>query len=227
MEAWPLNTTPLAAGLVKLLPVHWIAQPPSLHADLMAELPAGGHQGSDPIHWWAAGMYDGQLRRQLLHLRTHPSQALVGVLVRQLVAGLRAEAWSKPPLIVSIPSWKRRANPLPNLLGKALSWQLGWSQAPLLQRSRAVLGQHHLGRELRWANQAGAFRCSPSPQQQPRHRPAVVLIDDILTTGATACAAAATLRDQGWQVAGMACLARTPWQGRDLRSFRRLGDRPG
>jgi adenine/guanine phosphoribosyltransferase-like PRPP-binding protein len=55
----------------------------------------------------------------------------------------------------------------------------------------------------------------------------VLLIDDILTTGATACAAASALREQGWSVAGMACLARTPWQGRDLRSKSRYGDRPG
>jgi predicted amidophosphoribosyltransferase len=228
MAAWPPSPTPLTTGLLKLLPLDWIAKPPSLHTDLAGELPEGGRQGSDPIHWWAAGMYSGRLRRQLLYLRTHPNPAMVAVLVQQLAAGLGAETWTRPPLLVPIPSWKRRANPLPGLLGRALSWQLGWRQVPLLQRSRAVLGQHHLGRELRWANQAGAFRCSASGQQKhPRDKPAVVLLDDILTTGATACAAADALRDQGWQVAGMACLARTPWQGRDLRSFRRLGDGPG
>jgi predicted amidophosphoribosyltransferase len=228
MAAWPPGPTPLTAGLLKLLPLEWIAKPPSLHADLAAELPEGGRQGSDPIHWWAAGMYSGRLRQQVLYLRTHPNPAIVAVLVQQLAARLGTEPWTRPPLLVAIPSWKRRANPLPGLLGRALSWQLGWRQVPLLQRSRAVLGQHHLGRELRWANQAGSFHCSaPGRQQRYRNKTAVVLLDDILTTGATACAAADTLRDQGWQVAGMACLARTPWQVRDLRLFRRLGDGPG
>jgi predicted amidophosphoribosyltransferase len=148
-------------------------------------------------------------------------------MVRELAIGLGAEPWSSPPLLVPIPSWKRRANPLPGLLGRSLAWELGWHQVQLLTRSRPVLGQHHLGRELRWANQADAFRCSPSPQWRLGHRPPVVLIDDILTTGATACAAAAALMDQGWPVAGMACLGRTPWQGRDLRSRGRSGDGPG
>jgi predicted amidophosphoribosyltransferase len=151
----------------------------------------------------------------------------VGALVQHLADALAAEAWEQPPLLVAIPSWKQRANPLPALLGRALSWRLGWHQSPLLERSRAVLGQHHLGRELRWTNQAGAFRCATPKGVRRTPRPPVLLIDDILTTGATACAAASALREQGWSVAGMACLARTPWQGRDLRSKSRYGDRPG
>lgn len=227
MAAWPIGPTHLAAGLVQLLPLHWIAQPPKLHADLAAALPPGGFQGSAPLTWWAAGLYEGDVRRQLLQLRKHPQQPLVGVLVRHLAEALAAETWEQPPLLVPIPSWKQRANPLPGLLGRALSWQLGWSQSSLLQRSRAVLGQHHLGRELRWANQAGAFHCAGPESGRSGIRPPVLLIDDILTTGATACAAASALRAQGWPVAGMACLARTPWQRRDLRSQSRHGDRPG
>ena len=227
MAAWPTCPTPLAAELLQLLPWHWIAQPPTLRADLTAALPPGGVQGRAPLRWWAAGMYEGDLRRQLLQLRKHPQPPLVGVLVQHLAGALAAETWEQPPLLVPIPSWKQRSNPLPALLGRALSWRLGWRQWPLLQRSRAVLGQHHLGRELRWANQAGAFRCAAPEGRRSRARPPVLLIDDILTTGATACAAATALHEQGWPVAGMACLARTPWQRRDLRSPSRYGDGPG
>ncbi len=35
----------------------------------------------------------------------------------------------------------------------------------------------------------------------------VVLVDDVITTGATLCAASAAVRQQGWQVAGAVCLA--------------------
>jgi predicted amidophosphoribosyltransferase len=148
-------------------------------------------------------------------------------LVQNLAAGLGAEPWSPPPLLVPIPSWKKRANPLPGLLVGSLAWQLGWRPAQLLKRSRPVLGQHHLGRDLRWANQAGAFHALPAPERQGNTGTPVLLIDDILTTGATAWAAAQALGAQGWRVVGMACLARTPWQGHDLRSVRRLGDGPG
>lgn len=222
-EGWK-GKSPLAVAILKLLPLHWIAQPPSLEADLVAELPQAGLKGVAPLTWWAAGLYGGQLRRQLLHLRTSPSRPLVGALIGGLVAGLRQEPWVTPPLLVPIPSWKRQANPLPALLTSCLTWELDWRQSPLLVRSRPVLGQHHLGRELRWANQAGAFRCASALAGQRRP---VLLVDDILTTGATACAAAAALGQRGWQVAGMVCLGKTPRRDRDLGSSRCGSGGPG
>jgi predicted amidophosphoribosyltransferase len=219
--------SPLIQDLLQLMPLHWLVAPPSLAPDLLAELAPEGIHGQGPVPWWAAGLYQGQLRRQLLQLRQSPRGPLVGALVQNLAAGLGAEPWSPPPLLVPIPSWKKRANPLPGLLVGSLAWQLGWRPAQLLKRSRPVLGQHHLGRDLRWANQAGAFHALPAPERQGNTGTPVLLIDDILTTGATAWAAAQALGAQGWQVAGMACLARTPWQGHDLRSIRRLGDGPG
>lgn len=227
MACWPSPIPAPAHRLWQLLPLHWIAQPPSLHPDLAAALPHSGMGGTTPLAWWAAGSYDGRLRRQLLQLRTAPNAPLVGVLAQGLAMGLRGGPWASAPLLVPVPSWKRRANPLPGLLVGALSWQLGWRQAPLLQRSRPVLGQHHLNRELRWANQAGAFHCIRPATRGRAARPPLLLVDDILTTGATACAAAAALDEHGWQVVGMACLARTPPRRRDLRSDCRAGDGPG
>jgi predicted amidophosphoribosyltransferase len=81
-----------------------------------------------------------------------------------------------------------------------------------------VLGQHHLGRQLRLANQEGAFAAKAAPAHQIGPRPPVLLIDDILTTGATACAAANALTSAGWRLAGLACLARTPARGRSRGS---------
>ena len=227
MAASSASMSPLIQDLLRLMPLHWLVAPPRLAPDLLAELAPEGIQGQGPVPWWAAGLYQGQLRRQLLQLRQSPRGPLVGALVQNLAAGLGAEPWSPPPLLVPIPSWKKRANPLPGLLVGSLAWQLGWRPAQLLKRSRPVLGQHHLGRDLRWANQAGAFHALPAPERQGNTGTPVLLIDDILTTGATAWAAAQALGAQGWQVAGMACLARTPWQGHDLRSIRRLGDGPG
>jgi len=227
MAASSASMSPLIQDLLRLMPLHWLVAPPRLAPDLLAELAPEGIQGQGPVPWWAAGLYQGQLRRQLLQLRQSPRGPLVGALVQNLAAGLGAEPWSPPPLLVPIPSWKKRANPLPGLLVGSLAWQLGWRPAQLLKRSRPVLGQHHLGRDLRWANQAGAFHALPAPERQGNTGTPVLLIDDILTTGATAWAAAQALGAQGWRVVGMACLGRTPPQGRDLRSRCRFGDGPG
>jgi predicted amidophosphoribosyltransferase len=184
MAASSASMSPLIQDLLRLMPLHWLVAPPRLDPDLLAELAPEGIQGQGPVPWWAAGLYQGQLRRQLLQLRQSPRGPLVGALVQNLAAGLGAEPWSPPPLLVPIPSWKKRANPLPGLLVGSLAWQLGWRPAQLLKRSRPVLGQHHLGRDLRWANQAGAFHALPAPERQGHTGTPVLLIDDILTTGA-------------------------------------------
>ena len=169
------------------------------------------------------GSYDGPLRQLLLSLRKHAdgatSRDAIAGLLQQMSLGL--PLWKQPPLLVAIPSWKRRGNPLPALICDELQRLLGCRSRALLERSRPTLGQHHLGRALRLTNQAGAFRCSQARPVQSGPRQPVLLIDDILTTGATACAAAAALEEGGWRVAGLLCLARTPALGGDLRSASR------
>ena len=185
------------------------------------DLPAEGLCGSDPLPWWGAGGYGGALRELLLDLRRRPRPEAVAALARgvrrALVttdgSGAAGRAGRERPLLVPIPSWKRKANPLPPLFCRALERGGGFRREELLARSRAVLGQHHLNRRLRFANQAGAFKCLRTPGPgEARHRP-VLIVDDILTTGATAASAAATLAAAGWRVEGLVCLARTPAQG--------------
>lgn len=213
--------------------LNWLSQPCPGPSAVNGIEGLDGLSGKTPLLWWAAGSYDGQARHRLLRLRDHPTAAGLEPWLTPLVPLLEcgpAEG-SRRGLVVPVPSWKRHANPLPALLAGALGRRLGWSLRPeLLHRSRPVLGQHHLGRTLRLANQQGAFVAQPAPSQHLGPRPPVLLVDDILTTGATACAAAAALGEAGWRVAGLACLARTPGgrrRGRDLRSPSRHGDRPG
>jgi hypothetical protein len=111
---------------------------------------------------------------------------------------------------VAIPSWKRRGNPLPGLVVQQLigpPW--GGRTLPLLERSRPTLGQHHLDRQLRLSNQEGTFRLRPGPRPalaQLKRQP-IWLVDDILTTGATALAAAGALEQAGLTVKGLLYLA--------------------
>lgn len=178
------------------------------------QLSRAGLQGHRPLSWWALGWYDGELRRLLLQLRPQPRPELIEALGEQLSRRLACNlSWQEQiggasPVLVPIPSWKRRSNPLPQRLSQALLKRLGGQEHPLLlQRSRATVGQHHLNRALRQSNQAGSFAVQvPAPRQAAP----VVLVDDILTSGATASAAAMALEQQGWTVAGLLCLARTP-----------------
>jgi predicted amidophosphoribosyltransferase len=177
--------------------------------------------------WWAAGRYEGSLRRVLLNLRRDPRSQQMAALLDGLVH--RLQPIQQAPLLIPIPSWKRKANPLPLLLAHQLRGRLGWPCRPnLLERRHPVLGQHRLDRELRWQNQQGAFGCPLRPRHPslPRGVRTVMLIDDILTTGATACAAAAALEAMGWQVLGLTCLGRTPSKGGPAaRSRERKGGR--
>jgi predicted amidophosphoribosyltransferase len=113
--------------------------------------------------------------------------------------------------LVPVPGWKRSGgNPLPLALATALvaghPGRLSLA-ADLLQRRRASVGQHHLDRDQRLENLSGAFACGSPARSSPGQ--GLWLVDDILTTGATAQAAAAALVSAGWQVDGLLCLART------------------
>ena len=173
-------------------------------------LPRRGLHALQPLPWWAAGRYEGELRRLLLRLRRHPQERTLSALLPGLVEGL--PRWQGSPWLVPIPSWKRQANPLPGLLVRQLGLQLGLGRADLLERSHPVLGQHHLNRRMRLANQEGAFRCRGPAATEARRHP-LLIVDDILTTGATALSAYRSLEEAGWQVAGLVCLARTPPRG--------------
>ncbi|MFN9695236.1 MAG: ComF family protein [Synechococcaceae cyanobacterium] len=180
-------------------------------------LPPQGLQGLVPLPWWSSGAYADQLRRQLLVLRRQPRLEAL----RPLVQPLRAMLSDLPrqPWLVPVPSWKLRANPLPELLVACLCQGGAARRAALLERSRPVLGQHHLRRQLRLSNQADSFRCLRPPRLREARLHPLLIVDDILTTGATACSAAQCLEAAGWQVLGLLCLGRTPLQtGRDLRS---------
>ena len=91
-----------------------------------------------------------------------------------------------------------------------LARQLGSTrvQAQLLLRTRDAEAQSHLTRAERLHNLRGAFALDPlqAPQVMGRH---VLLVDDVMTTGATLHAAAAPLREAGAKRITAMVLART------------------
>ena len=83
------------------------------------------------------------------------------------------------------------------LLAKAAAHRLGARFAPaLLERTRATPPQKQLSAQARQRNVAGAFRVRATSEDSVRGA-RIVLVDDVLTTGATLSACARTLKKAG------------------------------
>lgn len=106
------------------------------------------------------------------------------------------------------PSPGRRPGPhLGTALAHSGARRWGLPLRHLLVTTRLGAEQHRLSPAERRANVVGLFRCvEPAPAY-------VVLVDDLITTGATASAAAAALREAGAKRVDLVCLARTPKHG--------------
>jgi ComF family protein len=94
------------------------------------------------------------------------------------------------------------------ILANAIGRMRGKLVVPdLLVRRRATPSQGHLGRSQRRRNVAGAFTVHPG-RAQVAQGARILLIDDVLTTGATAEACARTLRNAGASSVDLLVLAR-------------------
>lgn len=81
-----------------------------------------------------------------------------------------------------------------------------------LTRTKATQSQQGLDKTQRQSNMRRAFDCTNALAQQIKGKN-LLLIDDVLTTGATGHAAALVLKKHGAKSVTLACLARTPLKG--------------
>lgn len=100
----------------------------------------------------------------------------------------RGVLFSPETLVTSVPfDWRRRLTKPANhgqLLAKALAKELNLSYAELLVRSGWSVSQTMLSRSQRQVNVAGKFSILPKWQNYLQNK-SILLVDDVVTTGAT------------------------------------------
>lgn len=147
----------------------------------------------------AVGVYDGLLRRLILSAKQPSGEGLSAVLGRLAARRLRGVGLEGADAVTCVPMhWRRRLVRQHNsaeVMADALARELGLRFRPrLLAWRRPAQKQAELSQTDRRRNVRGALR--------PGRRVAlagarVLLVDDVLTTGATASEAARALREAG------------------------------
>ncbi|WP_244598302.1 ComF family protein [Pseudohoeflea suaedae] len=148
----------------------------------------------------AVALYDGPARKLVQALKFSDRADLAPMMAEWMVRAGR-EVLDGSDVILAVPLHRRRlfgrAYNQAGELARAVSHISGTPLAPgTLIRRKATNPQVGLGRTARIANLSGAFRVEPSRASAIAGR-RVLLIDDVLTTGATVNAAAKVLLRAG------------------------------
>jgi predicted amidophosphoribosyltransferase len=200
----------------------------------LCEVCAGQLCGADPLARWittpagsvpvfAAAPYDGCVRATLLaykergrrDVRADLASALTRAAVTAASGGLLASSTLLAPVPSSSSAIRERGYDAVGLLACAAARQLrerGFDArvAPVLRHARAVADQAGLSVSRRQANLAGALTVPRRRDRElVRGRPAVV-VDDIVTSGATAVEACRALAEAGAIVTAVIAVAGTP-----------------
>ena len=168
-------------------------------------LAASQPQGIVQLEWCCS--YSGVARASLAALKYDGELRLVEVLAEQMAARW-ARAGIGGDVLVPVPvhaaRLRQRGFDQAELLARAAGRVLKLPVATALARATKTAAQHNLGRRARAANVGGAFavKAAAAPQVQDRW---IVLVDDVVTTGATFSGCAVALYAAGARaVSGLA-----------------------
>jgi len=152
---------------------------------------------------------DGPARR-LVHRLKYSDRGELAAPMGAWMARAGADVLAEADAITPVPLharrlWTRRFNQAA-ALGREIARRAGKPFEPaLLRRIKATRSQVGLSREQRVQNMQGAFRAAPAASVQGRR---IALVDDVLTSGATANAAARALLRAGAEQVDLIVFAR-------------------
>lgn len=193
-----------------------IARQDGLCSDCWGELEVPSHvnqsQDLGAVPVFAATFYNDTSRRLVLAYK-HGGRIALARLLAQLIAARLPEHGDEPmrSVLVPVPLHRWRL------------WQRGFNQAALLAQELERMGKGHaelsalvrhkrtpnlgnLGRESRERALKGAIRLNPTYHSRLSGKH-VMLVDDVLTSGATSRACIAALKDAGPASISVACFA--------------------
>ncbi len=162
---------------------------------------------------FALGRYAGARRRAIIAMKEHGRSDLIAPLAQALAIGIhRLLTWGMvevPLTIVPAPTRRsaarrRGGDPVSRMATAAVMHHPQIDVAPALRLKALARDSARLGSADRERNLAGAVR--PNRRRFPATAE-VLLVDDIVTTGATARESARVLRDNGARVAAVLTVA--------------------
>lgn len=185
--------------------------------------------GRRPVPVWALTPYTGPVRELVVAWKDHGRADLTGALTQAIAAGavdvahvlLAARLGPLPLLVVPAPSSgaarRRRGADLVGLLARAVAGScaaagLPARAAPVLAQRRGMRDQVGLGARARGGNAGGRVHWRARMPALVPGQP-VLLVDDVLTTGATLAACERAVEAAGGVVVGALTLAVTPPPG--------------
>ena len=181
-----------------------MGEPAAAPLGLAVDLPSGLAQ----LEWCCP--YTGPARSALHRLKYDGELRLV-----EPLADLMAERWRRVgiggdwlvPVPVHAQRRRERGFDQAELLARAVGRRLGLPVVSALERVEQTAAQHRLGRRARAANVGLAFRAAAHQRRRLTGR-WIIVVDDVVTTGATLGGCARVLHEEGAGAVSGLALAR-------------------
>ncbi|AFR50244.1 putative amidophosphoribosyltransferase [Gordonia sp. KTR9] len=184
----------------------------------LSDAPVAAHPRMEPgVAVWALGRYRGPHRQAIIAIKEHDRRDLARPLGAALARGIRVLAgWGELPdadrmLLIPAPTRRmtarrRGGDPVTSVATHAAP-VLGRrvQVAPLLRTSATARDSAGLDARARARNLRGAVRLRAGVT--PTRGAAAILVDDVLTTGATAAESVRVLSENGIDVVAVVVLA--------------------